>query len=335
MALTTCNGAKYLREQLASHVAQTLLPCEIVVSDDCSTDASVSIVEAFARQSPVPVRLIRNPTRLGYSENFLATIARCRGDFIALSDQDDVWTPDKLAICLEAMRASEAALTMHSAAVVDGDLNVIGELRQFGAGRKAVLPPLAIDPLPLMAYGLTLVFRRRLLQLVDCAARPHSASFPEQLMSHDEWIFLLASIFGTIAIVPDRLVLYRQHGANVYGEASAPGSGVQRWRQISLAGYERRLAFLSEVASVLEQHGPRLEGRDRWLAKQGARRYMRLASHMQRRLAMHRARGAQRRMARFAGMVLHGAYLPRALGLKSMLKDFLAIVRNPVGNSEN
>ncbi|WP_370281997.1 glycosyltransferase [Plantibacter sp. M259] len=79
VALCTYNGAVFLEEQLASMLAQTVLPGEIVVSDDGSTDGTSAIVERFAAESSVPVRVLRNPSPLGVTRNFEGRSARPRG----------------------------------------------------------------------------------------------------------------------------------------------------------------------------------------------------------------------------------------------------------------
>ena len=96
VVLCTYNGERYLPAQLASYLKQTRLPDELVVGDDGSTDATEALIREFANVAPFPVRFTRNPQRLGVGGNFDQAIQRCSGEFIALSDQDDEWRPDKL-----------------------------------------------------------------------------------------------------------------------------------------------------------------------------------------------------------------------------------------------
>src|SRR5215510_13144854 len=97
IAMCTHNGAPYLAEQLNSILAQTRLPDEVVVCDDCSSDNSRAILESFASKAPFLVSLQFNEQRLGSTKNFEKTIELCQGDVIALCDQDDVWSIEKLA----------------------------------------------------------------------------------------------------------------------------------------------------------------------------------------------------------------------------------------------
>jgi glycosyltransferase involved in cell wall biosynthesis len=96
VALAAYNGARYLQEQLDSLAAQRRLPDELVVVDDASSDGTVGILERFRATAPFEVKVHRNTANLGYSANFEVAISRCTGDIIFMSDQDDVWFPEKI-----------------------------------------------------------------------------------------------------------------------------------------------------------------------------------------------------------------------------------------------
>src|SRR5579863_2954193 len=103
VAMCTYNGGRYLTEQLESIGAQSRLPGELVVCDDHSTDDSIGILRQFQADAPFPVRIIQNALRLGSTRNFDQAIGLCRGEFIALSDQDDRWLPGKLERLAEVL----------------------------------------------------------------------------------------------------------------------------------------------------------------------------------------------------------------------------------------
>ena len=103
VAMCTYNGSRFLAEQLKSIAEQTLLPCELIVCDDGSTDSTSEIVRIFAEAAPFPVRFIRNEQTLGSTNNFAKAVCLCRGDAIALCDQDDVWRKDKLERMAEVL----------------------------------------------------------------------------------------------------------------------------------------------------------------------------------------------------------------------------------------
>lgn len=96
VAMATYNGEKYLKEQLDSILNQsTSQPLELIICDDLSTDSTRKILQEYAEKDS-RIRLYFNDVNLGFSKNFKKAISLCTGDFIALSDQDDIWETDKL-----------------------------------------------------------------------------------------------------------------------------------------------------------------------------------------------------------------------------------------------
>ena len=121
VALCTYNGEPFLRQQLASIQQQTRLPDELVVCDDQSTDQTLTIVRQFAASAPYTVKIFENERNLGFAANFERAIRLCEGDLIALSDQDDIWYPNRL-------ERSEQELTAHpEAGLVFSDADVIND----------------------------------------------------------------------------------------------------------------------------------------------------------------------------------------------------------------
>jgi rhamnosyltransferase len=145
IVMTTFNGQKYIADQLESLVAQTLLPVELIVSDDGSTDDTLSIVRTFSQRAPFTVQIRENPTRLGCSENFLTATRHAIGKYIAFCDQDDVWHPHKLARCIEALQIENALLCAHTAHLIDEASNPIGFF-SHGIQTSRVWLPLTLHP---------------------------------------------------------------------------------------------------------------------------------------------------------------------------------------------
>lgn len=215
VAVCTCNGAAYLGAQLASIVAQSRRPSEIVIADDCSDDATQSIIAAFAAQSPCPVRYVRHASRLGVVGNFSHAIGLCSGDAIFLADQDDVWRHDKLAVMLQAIAVPGVQAVFSDAEVVAADLAPLGYTmwQRVGLDAAARTRMLADGALPVLVkrrivMGAALGFRAEL--------KAHVLPIPP-LWQHDAWIALIAAAVGTVEPVPEPLLLYRQHGANEVG----------------------------------------------------------------------------------------------------------------------
>lgn len=220
IAMATYNGEKYIREQLNSLAAQTMLPCELVVTDDGSTDRTLEIVRDFARTVPFEVKIYCNKTRLGYAENFLKAASLCVGELIAFCDQDDVWLKTKNEICAAAFKDPEILLCVHSSRIWRDGQKLGKFFPRFK--RRCVLSPASADPLG--SYnGFSTVIRKSALSITNNHDRPLDlltlGSDPKQ-MAHDQWVWFIASIFGKIVIIPEVLCLYRQHENNLFGVAN-------------------------------------------------------------------------------------------------------------------
>src|SRR4051794_20690690 len=127
IALATYNGEAFLEAQLRSLLYQTRLPDEVVVSDDCSEDATLHILEAFAREAPFEVLLLRNAAKLGFVRNFERAIEACTGDVIFLSDQDDVWFSEKVSVVEQAFtKNSDSMVVIHDQQITDAQLRFTG-----------------------------------------------------------------------------------------------------------------------------------------------------------------------------------------------------------------
>src|ERR1700723_2014959 len=128
VALCTYNGERFLRHQLESIQQQTRLPDELVVCDDRSTDQTFAIVREFAARVSFPIVIVQNPETLGSARNFEKAIRLCTGDLIALSDQDDLWYPNRL------QRSEHEFIAHPQAGLVFSDADVIDEQnRPLGA----------------------------------------------------------------------------------------------------------------------------------------------------------------------------------------------------------
>lgn len=114
VVMATYNGAEYLRAQLDSIVGQDYPVSELIVQDDGSTDATVSILREYERRFPF-VRVYINKENLGFTENFRTACLRATGQLVALSDQDDVWLPRKLSRQVAAIGGCDVCCSWHTA----------------------------------------------------------------------------------------------------------------------------------------------------------------------------------------------------------------------------
>jgi glycosyltransferase involved in cell wall biosynthesis len=190
VAMATYNGAGFIREQLDSIASQILLPSELVVTDDGSTDETIAVIEAFASKAPFPIRVHRNAERLGYKANFMRCAGLCSGDLIAFSDQDDIWLPQKLEVQCGHFDDPRVLLSSHNVKLMDTDGTVSDETWDMFP-RTGLLH---IDHMLPFAYnfGFTEMMRRELLNLSGYWNNP--SIDPSRRMAHDEYYFFLASL---------------------------------------------------------------------------------------------------------------------------------------------
>jgi glycosyltransferase involved in cell wall biosynthesis len=214
VAMATLNGAAFIGAQLDSIARQSRIPDELVICDDGSTDGTSDIIRKFARTAPFPVRLIQNPERLGYRKNFLKAATLCRGDLISFCDQDDVWKRHRLRRMAKAFKKPDVLLAFHNATVVDGRSAPVGQT--FQRSSEKTYTPLELPPWTIVP-GFSQVFRRSLLAYLEFYEHSVDVYCPSEKMPHDQWFLFLASLFGSIIYVPDRLALYRQHRLNSSG----------------------------------------------------------------------------------------------------------------------
>ncbi len=327
VAMATFNGERFLREQLESLARQSLLPDELVVCDDRSTDSTPAILEEFAADSPFPVRVHANAQHLGFADSFFSAADRSVGELVAFSDQDDVWLEDKLQRCAEAF-APGVVLAVHNCIVSDETLRPTGQVFP-GIRRRSVAEPLSSDKWFHMP-GMAMVFSRDLLRIADWRIRPRSHFLPTGMVFHDEWIHVLAQVCGRIAFLPDRLAVYRQHGANVTG---APSDGLIDFASnavsTGLAYYRSR----AEQAREWEQLFGRLargeqdpSRRDRY--ERGSEFFGRLARGLALRVLLYEQNGRRARSAAVARVFVGGGYGSRrrgGSGFRGLARDMLMI----------
>jgi glycosyltransferase involved in cell wall biosynthesis len=200
IAMATYNGARHIRQQLESFRRQTLLPDELIVSDDASRDGTVEIVEDFARTAPFETVVLKNSTQLGYSRNFEKALLACSGGLIFLSDQDDGWLPEKLAT-IAAIFAQHPDLhcVLNDMAIADSELKPTGV-----TVRDNVVKVTGTDAN--YVHGCAMAITR--------AWRDFALPLPAEDVSHDGWLGSLALRAGVRRVHPQVLQNYRRHDAN-------------------------------------------------------------------------------------------------------------------------
>ena len=249
--------AALLERQLSSLSAQTLRDWSGVVVDDASgEDSRQAIRERVAREPRL--RFIQNPERVGYYRNFERALAMapaaCR--YVALCDQDDYWTPEKLAWQVAALKARPAAMLCYTdLRLVNPEGTVLAEsfweLRPHGQRPREVLYNNVVT-------GATALFRRELLDV--------ALPFPEAPAGtfHDHWLALCGLASGGLVYVEEPLVDYTQHAESVIGAQRLEHTGrgaLARFIAKSLWHTALRPKALATRLDHLADHAERAEAR--------------------------------------------------------------------------
>lgn len=201
IALCTYNGQAHIEAQLDTLVNQTYTHTEIIVVDDCSKDSTVKIVQEYMKDHP-QIKLHINSRNLGYQKNFEKAFSLCSGKYILPSDQDDIWSLEKIETLLD--NVEDHLLIYHDSEFVSAKGEPIGkkmsDLLNMVEGS---------DPIPFLFYncisGHSMMFSRKLLHQV--------LPLPNEGV-YDHYIAFMAASIGTIKYLNETLAKHRQHEEN-------------------------------------------------------------------------------------------------------------------------
>lgn len=323
--MCTCNGEAYLKEQLDSFLAQTLLPDELIVCDDASTDNTVGILESFRKTAPFPVTIFVNENRLRVCKNFEKAVENCSGDIIVLSDQDDIWLPAKIATLTEAFEKNPGCgYVFSNADLINEQGQPIGQdlWKNIGFDRRKQARYSAGDQISVMlqwftlAYGMTMAFRAAFKSQL----RPFECRFFLAGV-HDTWISLYLTAIGAYGVaVPCSLVKYRQHPKQLASGGQPLGviDLVKARRSEMSASYESQADLLTEMACRV-QH---LEAQNAAVADH-TRKLTEKAMHLRARVRANSSRGFERIKIVFLE-ALSGRYSDYSRSFKSIVKDLVS-----------
>ncbi|RYF95060.1 MAG: glycosyltransferase family 2 protein [Chitinophagaceae bacterium] len=223
VVLATYNGERFLRKQIDSIIYQTLAPEEILVGDDRSDDDTAKILQEYQTALKVHV----NATRLGAVINFKTIASKVnQANYIAFADQDDIWLPGKLALSLDHLQKFQKP---DLPAMVYSDPKIINDQDELISPSLWAL--LGIDQYP---HTLdTILFGNPVsgcTMLVNPALAKYIDTIPDDFsINHDAWLTLCAYTFGRAVVLPEQVILYRQHGNNLtFSTAHQPAGRLKK-----------------------------------------------------------------------------------------------------------
>lgn len=197
VCIATYNGEKFIKEQIDSILVQLEEEDEIIVSDDGSIDNTLQIIESYEDSR---IKIFRNSFK-NLILNFEYALKQAKGEYIFLSDQDDVWLPNKVNVCKEYLYNYD--IVVSNCKIVDQNLQVISNsFFEVNNSKKGLFSNLLKNSY----LGCCLAFRSKILERV--------LPFPKSIPMHDIWFGFVSEIFYKIKFIDMPLMLYRRHGEN-------------------------------------------------------------------------------------------------------------------------
>lgn len=198
VCIPTYNGEKYIKAQLESILIQLSINDEIIISDDSSTDGTISEIKSIQDSR---IKLFENNKFKSPIFNLENALKKAKGEFIFLSDQDDIWKPDKVNITLEKLKKFD---------LVVSDCELIDEKNQIISESFYALNSTKIGYINNLLKNGFLGCCMAFNQNIQSSVIP----FPKKIAMHDIWIGLVASLLGRVIFIDDKLIQYRRHGGN-------------------------------------------------------------------------------------------------------------------------
>ncbi len=226
-------GEKFVEEQIQSHLDQDYPHLEFIYLDDASTDQTSAILQKMA-QEDTRIKIYQNEKNLGYVGSFEKVLQLAQGEWIALSDQDDLWDKHKISRLFQAI--GTFSLIYSDSQLIDDRGNSLSKKMSDLKNQIPYSSPLMYT-FGAWAPGHSMLFQRSIL----------AQAFPfPRFVSHDYYIGFLATCFQGITYLPESLVKYRQHDQN------AIGANLKKAPKLYQSGEERDKRIQQRVRLLAE-----------------------------------------------------------------------------------
>lgn len=212
--IATYNGEKYIEEQLNSILNQTYKNINILISDDCSKDETLNILQKYANLYS-NISVFTHEKNLGYKKNFEFLLSKVESKYYMLCDQDDIWLPKKIELSYKKMIEDDADLVYCDLIVVDENLKEINNSywNVIGIKNKVKYDDIRSLYLNNCVTGCTLLSKSKYIK--DIIPIPDDSIY----MLHDYWIALVVALKGKITHLDEKCIKYRQHTNNQIGSS--------------------------------------------------------------------------------------------------------------------
>lgn len=234
VVMTTYNGEKFLLEQLEAIKNQSLLPNEVLIFDDCSTDSTLNQLVSYISKNRLDWKVIKNDYNLGWQKNFMQGITKATGDLVFLADQDDIWHPDKVKIMSNIMNSNKKINVLVSEfKLVDQEFHFDAdyEIDEYFNSKIHSISKIKLKPKThnISYPGCTFCLRKTFFDLISPA---WSEGYP-----HDALIYLAGWMSKSIYVVESELHYFRRHdtSASLKGPDFNVSSRLARLRRTQYA----------------------------------------------------------------------------------------------------
>ena len=230
VVLCTFNGEKHIEAQLDSLLSQSHA-VDIHVFDDHSTDSTLALLEEFNKANAV-LEIHRSKENTGYVKNFetgISTVLERGYGYIALSDQDDIWEPDKIALAVQAAKSLEQKQGLTTPVLVHSDLQMIDANEHLVHHSFLQYRGYEISEHKHLAKILGQNGVMGNTVLMNSALASMAMPVPSGIHVHDYWLAVVAELFGHRVMIDKPLVKYRIHAGNASNSTSSVRFGVEKW----------------------------------------------------------------------------------------------------------
>lgn len=236
--LTTYNTKiEYLKMQIESILTQTYKNFTLIISDDCSPNEEVRTVLKEYEQKDNRIKLYFQKENLGYTKNFEFVLTKSKADYIAFSDHDDIWYPNKIEKSINILKEKNVDLVYCDAKQVDGNGEVLHESYLRYKNMPIINEKYHKDILPFsrhIAIGCSQLLTKKVKELM--------LPFTENTIAHDWHSLYIANKLKGIYCIDEPLFDYRLHGNNAFGGRNLK-QNMKRWKEKNGNNYESYLKY--------------------------------------------------------------------------------------------
>lgn len=239
VVIATYNGEKYIIEQLNSILNQSIMPDEIIIVDDCSSDKTCEVIEGYMKKnSSCQIKFYRNEKNLGYAKNFWKALHYATGKYIFLCDQDDIWENEKIEKIIKIFSENKKIMALNTNYELineNGDvINDRTKLKRFKNDEIVKIDVFNFLKSPRYP-GMSLTVRKELIHEVDCLNI-------QDIIVHDWLLNFVATTNDGMYFYNKKLTKYRQHNSNTVGVMKTMSRSNLRKQRIQNLEVQMKLA---------------------------------------------------------------------------------------------